>query len=51
MRSNVKAHAFNIEMVSGSPSPGIIRIIKSRRMRWAGHVARMGEKRNVYRLL
>jgi hypothetical protein len=32
-------------------SPSIIRIIKSRRMRWAGHVARMGEKRNVYRLL
>jgi hypothetical protein len=28
--------------------PGIIRIIKSRRMRWAGHVARMGEKRNMY---
>jgi hypothetical protein len=32
-------------------SPSIIRIIKSRTMRWAGHVARMGEKRNVYRLL
>jgi hypothetical protein len=32
-------------------SPSIIRIIKSRRMRWAGHVARMGKKRNVYRLL
>jgi hypothetical protein len=32
-------------------SSGIIRIIKSRRMRWAGHVAPMGEKRNVYRLL
>jgi hypothetical protein len=32
-------------------SPSIIRIIKSRRMRWAGHVARMGEKKNVYRLL
>jgi hypothetical protein len=32
-------------------SQSIIRIIKSRRMRWAGHVARMGEKRNVYRLL
>jgi hypothetical protein len=31
--------------------PSIIRIIKSRRMRWAGHVARMGEKRNVYMLL
>jgi hypothetical protein len=32
-------------------SPSIIRTIKSRRMRWAGHVARMGEKRNAYRLL
>jgi hypothetical protein len=29
----------------------IIRIIKARRMRWSGHVARMGEKRNAYRLL
>jgi hypothetical protein len=32
-------------------SPSIIRIIKPRRMGWAGHVARMGEERNVYRLL
>jgi hypothetical protein len=32
-------------------SPSIIRIIKSRRIRWASHVARMGEKRNAYRLL
>jgi hypothetical protein len=32
-------------------SPSIVRIIKSQRMRWAGHVARMGEKRNAYRLL
>jgi hypothetical protein len=30
-------------------SPSLIRIIKSRRMRWASHVARMGEKRNAYR--
>jgi hypothetical protein len=32
-------------------SSSIIRIIKSRRMRWAGHVTRMGERRNAYRLL
>jgi hypothetical protein len=32
-------------------SPSIIRIIKSRRMRWAGHVARLGENRNAYRIL
>jgi hypothetical protein len=31
-------------------SPSIIRIIKSRRMRWMNHVTQMGEKRNVYRL-
>jgi hypothetical protein len=32
-------------------SPNIIRTIKSTRMRWAGRVARMGEKRNAYRIL
>jgi hypothetical protein len=32
-------------------SQNIIRVIKSRRMRWAGHVARMGEKRGAYRIL
>ena len=32
-------------------SPTIVRVIKSRRMRWAGHVARMGEERGVYRIL
>jgi hypothetical protein len=32
-------------------SPSIIRIMKSRRMRWTGHVARMRKKRNDYRLL
>jgi hypothetical protein len=31
--------------------PSIVRITKSRRMRWAGHVAQKGEKRNSYRLL
>jgi hypothetical protein len=33
------------------PSPNIVRVIKSRKMRWAGHVARMGEERGVYRAL
>ena len=32
-------------------SPNIVWVIKSRRMRWAGHVARMGEERGVYRVL
>ena len=32
-------------------SPHIVRVIKSRRMRWAGHVARMGEERGAYRVL
>ena len=32
-------------------TPNIVRGIKSRRMRWAGHVARMGERRGVYRAL
>jgi hypothetical protein len=32
-------------------SPSIIKIIKSRRMRWAEHVAKMGSKRNAYRIL
>jgi hypothetical protein len=41
----------NEELHNLYSSPCIIRIIKSRRMRWAEHVARMGENRNVYRLL
>jgi hypothetical protein len=32
-------------------SPSIVRVIKSIRMRWAGHVARLGEVRGVYRVL
>jgi hypothetical protein len=32
-------------------SPSIIRMIKSRRMRWAGHIVRMGERMNAYRIL
>jgi len=32
-------------------SPNIVRVIKSRRMRWVGHVAHMGERRGIYRVL
>ena len=31
-------------------SPRIVRVIKSRRMRWDGHVARIGDRRGVYRV-
>jgi hypothetical protein len=45
----IKLH--NEELHGLYSTPSIIRIMKSRRMKWAGHVARMGEKRNRYRLL
>jgi hypothetical protein len=41
----------NEELHNLYSSPSINRIIKSRRVRWAAHVAQMGEKTNVYRLL
>ena len=41
----------NAELSDLYCSPNIVRVIKSRRMSWAGHVARMGEKRGVYRVL
>jgi GTPase len=41
----------NDELHSLYSSPNIARVIKSRKMRWAGHVARMGEGRCVYRIL
>jgi hypothetical protein len=41
----------NEELHNLYSSPTIIIIIKSRRMRWAGHVTRLREKRNMYRLL
>jgi transcription termination factor 2 len=41
----------NEEFLDLHSSPSIIEMIKARRMRWAGHVARMAEKRNAYRLL
>ena len=40
----------NEELNDSYSSPNIVRVIKSRRMRWAGHVAHMGEERGVYRV-
>jgi hypothetical protein len=40
-----------IELHNLYSSPSIIRVVKSRRMRWAGNVAQIGEKRNAYRIL
>jgi hypothetical protein len=48
-RSWRKLH--NDELHSLYSSPNIFRVIKSRRMRWARHVAHMGEDRNIYRVL
>jgi len=41
----------NEELNDLHSSPNIVRVIKSRKMRWAGHVARMAEERGVYRVL
>jgi hypothetical protein len=46
---NPKMH--NEELHNLYSSPNIIRQVKSRRMRWAGYVARMGEERKVYKVL
>ena len=41
----------NAELNDLYSSPNIVRVIKSSRVRWAGHVERMGEERGVYRVL
>jgi hypothetical protein len=47
----VQAKIYNEELSNLYSLPNIVRVVKSRRMRWAGHVARMGEGRGVYRVL
>ena len=42
---------YNEELNDVYSSPNIVRVIKSRRIRWAGHVARMAERRCIYRVL
>jgi hypothetical protein len=46
-----KLHKEELRNLYCLPSTSIIRIIKSRRMRWAGHVALIGEERNAHRIL
>ena len=41
----------NEELRDLNSLPNIVQVVKSRRMRWAGHVARVGEERGVYRVL
>jgi len=41
----------NEELNDLHSSPNIVRVIKSRKMRWAGHVVRMAKSRSVYRVL
>jgi len=53
-RDNVtgeRRRLHNEELIDLYSSPNIVRVIKSRRMRWAGHVVRMGEERGVYSVL
>jgi hypothetical protein len=53
-RDEVKGNCRNLhneQLHNLYSSPNIIRMIKSRRRRWAGHVARMEEEGNAYRLL
>ena len=52
-KSCVDTHRNHVTMHSLNPnsSPNIVRVIKSRKIRWAGHVARMGDERGVYRVL
>jgi hypothetical protein len=51
MKTDRGENFINDELHSLYSSPNIVRVIKSRRMRWEGHVARMGEGRGVYRVL
>ena len=49
--ATIDLKAYDEELNDLYSLPNIVRVVKSRRMRWAGHVARMGEGRCVHRVL
>jgi hypothetical protein len=49
MKTELVRTNVSINFVCGTSSPNITRVIKSRRRRWAEHVARVGERRGAYR--
>jgi hypothetical protein len=49
--SSVMASCINEELNDLYSSPNIVQVIKSRRMRWVGHVGHMGERRGLYMIL
>ena len=49
--SNAECYLHNEELNDLYSLPNIVRVVKLRRMRWAGHVAHMGEDRGVHRVL
>ena len=51
MRAYRYIYIYNEELSDLYSLPNIVRVVKSRRMRWVGHVARMGQGRGVYKVL
>ena len=51
MVSYIKGGIHNEELHSLYRSPNIVRVIKSRKLRWAGHIARMEEGRSAFKIL
>jgi hypothetical protein len=47
----LRRNMHNDELHSLYPSPNIVKVFESRRMRWVGHAARMGEGKDIYRVL
>jgi len=51
LQLTIRFYGFNTLLFNNYTSPNIVRVKKSKRMRWAGHVACMGERRGLYRVL